>query len=276
MVSVIIPSYNRGKTIVEAVQSVLNQTYTDLEVVIVDDGSSDNTREVIQNIKDNRIKYFYQENAGACIARNNGIKFAKGDYIAFHDSDDIWRRDKLEKQMRVLLQSKADIVFCKLVVHGLDGSISYKPPKCEEGIVYPINNLFGIGTQTLLAYRYVFDEVKFDPEMPRFQEFELLYRATQKFSLYCLNEGLVDYYVGVDSISSNPRKLYLACNMIVEKHPEITKKYPVMGKKMAQYLLSVAAKEIEIKNKKKYIKLALNCHINIKLIVKAILIILRI
>ena len=65
MVSVIIPSYNREKTIVEAIQSVLNQTYTDLEVIIVDDGSSDNTRVVIQSIHDSRVKYFYQENAGA-------------------------------------------------------------------------------------------------------------------------------------------------------------------------------------------------------------------
>ena len=272
MVSVIIPSYNREKTIVEAIQSVLNQTYTDLEVIIVDDGSSDNTRVVIQSIHDSRVKYFYQENAGACIARNNGIQFAKGEYIAFHDSDDIWRKDKLEKQMRVLQESKADIVFCKLVVHEPNGAISYKPSKCVEGIVYPISNLFGIGTQTLLAHRYVFDKVKFDPEMPRFQEFELLYRATQKFSLYCLNEGLVDYYVGEDSISSNPQKLYLACNLLISKYPEITKKYSVMGKRMAQYLLSAAVREKNKENRKKYIKLALHCHKNMKLIEKSILI----
>lgn len=276
MVSVIIPSYNRGRSIAKAVQSVLDQTYTDLEVVIVDDGSSDDTREVILSIKDPRIQYFYQENAGACEARNRGIQLARGNYIAFHDSDDIWRKDKLEKQMKALQESKADIVFCKLVVHEPDSSISYKPLKCKEGVVCPINDLFGIGTQTLLAHRYVFDEIKFDPEMPRFQEFELLYRATQKYSLYCVNEGLVDYYVGQDSISSNPKKLFFACDMLINKHPELTTTYPIMGKRMAQYLLAAAVREKDKKSKGKYIKLALRCHKDMKLLTKALLIELRV
>lgn len=274
MVSIIIPSYNREKTIIKAIKSVLNQTYEDIEVIIIDDGSSDNTRDVVQGIKDNRVKYFYQKNAGACIARNRGIQFAKGDYIAFHDSDDTWRKDKLEKQMKVLLDSKADIVFCKLVVHGSD-SISYKPSACKEGIVAPIENLFGIGTQTLLARRYVFDDIKFDPKMPRFQEFELLYRATQKYSLYCLNEGLVDYYVGIDSISASPRKLYLACKIIVAKHPELVKKYPIMGKRMAQYLLSAAIREQEDDYKKMYIKLSRHCSKSLKLLAKSIFVFLK-
>ena len=272
MVSVVIPTYNREKTITKAVQSVLDQTYTDLEVIIVDDGSKDQTKSVIDNIKDERVKYFFQKNSGACIARNAGIQYAKGDYIAFHDSDDIWRKDKLEKQMQALLSSGADIVFCKLVIHKTTGELQYKPEKCKTGIMNPVVNLFGIGTQTLLAHRYVFDDVKFDPEMPRFQEFELLFRATKKYSISCLDEGLVDYYVGEDSISTNSQKLYLACTLLVKKHPEIISRYPEMGIRMSQYLLSAAAKEARSDNRVDYLRLALRCHLNFKLIIKAILI----
>ena len=94
MVSIIIPTYNRADKLKAAIMSVLNQTYCDLELIIVDDGSTDDTKNVVANIDDNRLRYVYQKNAGACVARNNGIEEAHGDYIAFHDSDDVWHLDK--------------------------------------------------------------------------------------------------------------------------------------------------------------------------------------
>src|SRR5437868_7134370 len=97
-VSVIIPTYNRGKLITRAVNSVLNQTFNDFEIIIVDDGSKDETKNILmpyQNQKKNRIKYFYQENRGISAARNRGIKESTGEYIAFLDSDDEWVSDKL-------------------------------------------------------------------------------------------------------------------------------------------------------------------------------------
>ena len=110
MVSVIIPSYNREKTIKKAIDSVLNQTWNDLEVIVVDDGSTDNTSQVISEIKDDRLKYVHQENAGACVARNRGINLASGEIIAFHDSDDLWRVDKLEKKWKHY--KKAELTWC--------------------------------------------------------------------------------------------------------------------------------------------------------------------
>lgn len=276
MISVVIPTYNRAETVKKAIMSVLNQSFRDIEVIVVDDGSMDNTGDVIRNIEDYRVRYVYQDNAGACVARNRGIELARGEYIAFHDSDDVWRENKLEKQINALQNSKADLIFCRLVKHNPDGTTILKPEKCREGIVYPIDNLFGIGTQTLLGKRCVFEEFKFDEDFPRFQEFELLYRATQKYSIYCLDEGLVDYYVGNDSISFNSRKLYQACNLLCQKHPELPQKYPIMGKRMAKYLLSSAQNENEIEYKRKEAQLALKCHINVKIIVKAMLIMLDI
>ena len=114
MISVVLPSYNRAHILPRAIESILGQTYKDIELIIVDDGSSDNTAEVVGSFSDSRIVYVRQENAGACAARNNGIAHARGDYIAFQDSDDIWHQDKLEKQLATLQNTGADIVFCRM------------------------------------------------------------------------------------------------------------------------------------------------------------------
>ena len=98
-VSVVIPTYNRAHLIGETIQSVLCQTFRDFETIIVDDGSNDNTREVVSRFP---VKYFYQENSGVSAARNTGIKLSSGQYIAFLDSDDLWLRHALEKGVEAL------------------------------------------------------------------------------------------------------------------------------------------------------------------------------
>jgi len=100
-VSVIIPTYNRTHYVCEAIDSVLSQTFKDLEVIVVDDGSTDDARQVLENYS-SRIYYIYQENRGRSEARNKGIKAAKGEYIAFLDDDDIWLPYKLERQVQFL------------------------------------------------------------------------------------------------------------------------------------------------------------------------------
>lgn len=100
-VSVIIPTYNRAEFISDAIESVLNQTFEDYEIIIVDDGSTDNTKQIVQSYT-SKVKYYYQEQSGVSSARNYGIKAATGEYIAFLDSDDQFLPQKLEKQVEVL------------------------------------------------------------------------------------------------------------------------------------------------------------------------------
>jgi glycosyltransferase involved in cell wall biosynthesis len=103
-ISVIIPAYNRSKTILRAVQSVLAQTYRDFELIVVDDGSSDDTRQKLASISDARFRYIWQENQERSAARNNGVRASQGEYIAFLDSDDEYLPDKLEVQVQYLDQ----------------------------------------------------------------------------------------------------------------------------------------------------------------------------
>ena len=115
LISVIIPTYNRGSLILGAVNSVLNQTYRNIELLVVDDCSTDNTSQILENLKDSRIKYIrLEKNSGACTARNKGIEYASGEFIAFNDSDDLWLPEKLERQLAFLKENNADIVLCKM------------------------------------------------------------------------------------------------------------------------------------------------------------------
>ena len=105
LVSIIIPVYNSENFIDKAIESVLNQTYQNFEIIVIDDGSTDKTKEVIQSFQDKRILYEYQENSGPAAARNNGIKISNGELLAFLDSDDIWESHKLETQAKILLNN---------------------------------------------------------------------------------------------------------------------------------------------------------------------------
>ncbi len=99
-ISVIIPTWNRSRVIKKAILSALNQTFSSLEVVVVDDGSTDNTSEIVQSIKDSRIKWISGDHTGLPAAvRNRGMKESKGEWIAFLDSDDEWLPDKIDKQI---------------------------------------------------------------------------------------------------------------------------------------------------------------------------------
>jgi glycosyltransferase involved in cell wall biosynthesis len=114
LVSVVIPAYNAECFIGETIRSVLKQTYPNFEVIIVDDGSTDGTAEVVKSFDDVRIKYFYQKNASQAVARNAGINHAQGSFVAFLDNDDIWLPEKLEDQLRLFEGGKAGVVFTEI------------------------------------------------------------------------------------------------------------------------------------------------------------------
>lgn len=126
LISVVIPTYNREATIKATLESILQQTYRNLEILVVDDASNDNTGKVIRSINDPRIYYFKnKKQMGANISRNIGIEHAKGKLIAFCDSADTWAAEKLEKQLQIMQETSAEIIFCAEEVTDKKILISY-------------------------------------------------------------------------------------------------------------------------------------------------------
>lgn len=109
LVSVIIPTYNRARSVVEAIESVKAQSYTAIQIIVADDGSEDDTAQTIAKLEN--VEYYYQENKGQAAARNLGLNYAKGEYIASLDSDDIWEKDFLKVAVAAVEQYQADFVF---------------------------------------------------------------------------------------------------------------------------------------------------------------------
>ncbi len=119
LVSVVIPSYNQASFLAENLASILTQSYRNLEVIFIDDGSTDNTKEIITKINDERLKYVYQTNSERAVARSHGIKLATGKYVCLVDSDDIWYKNKVEQQVKVM-ENDPELVLCYASVDRID------------------------------------------------------------------------------------------------------------------------------------------------------------
>lgn len=127
--SIVIPVYNRAHLIEPTIQSCLEQTFEDFELIIVDDGSKDDLKSVIEKINDPRIRYIWRENGGGSAARNTGIDAARGEYISFLDSDDLFLKDKLEKNHAYLSQNDCDCLYGQILVDRGVGKYWTKPPR---------------------------------------------------------------------------------------------------------------------------------------------------
>ena len=231
-VSVILPTYNRAHQVGRAIQSVLDQTYQDFEIIVVDDASTDNTEEVVQGFTDERVGYIRQkENAGAGAARNIGIQLSQGDYIAFQDSDDEWLPEKLEKQIEVFktVSAKVGVVYTDMLRIHSDGRAEYwNSPTLTDGCIIDAKKLeyqvLNIGIQSTLIKKECFKKAGvFDEKFPRFIDLELFIRLSKHFGFYHIQEPLVKYYV-TEGISSNNRALSIARILLLEKYFEDVKK----------------------------------------------------
>lgn len=113
-ISIIIPAYNAGKTILNTINSVLKQTYNNYEIIVIDDGSKDNTAKIVKEISliESKILYYYKKNGGVSSARNKGIEVAKGEYICFLDADDYFEKSFLEKMYNKIAQNESDVCYC--------------------------------------------------------------------------------------------------------------------------------------------------------------------
>ncbi len=225
-VSVILPIYNRGHLIKRAIVSVLNQSLRDLELIVVDDGSTEEIEKIVTSFDDGRIKYIRHEaNRGAGAARNTGIRASRGEYIAFQDSDDEWLPEKLERQIEAFRKAEPDagIVYTDMLRIGEDGRSNYwTSPTVRMGCIVNRETLdyqvIGLGILSAMIKRECFDKVGlFDESFPRFIDLEFFIRLSKRYEFYHIGEPLCRYYSTV-GISSDINALCIARVLLLKKY----------------------------------------------------------
>jgi hypothetical protein len=218
LVSVIIPTYNRRQLVAEAVESVLAQTYRPLEVIVIDDGSTDGTEEALRRFGD-QIRHLTQANAGVAAARNLGIGAATGDYIALLDADDLWAPTKIAKQVEVLERSpKAGVVYCGVWSVNVQTGEQFKS-RCDPTVRGDIRRKLllrnRVTTSSLLIRRACFETVgRFDQTLRGSEDRDLWIRISRHFHYECVPEPLVTYRIFGDNLSAKIRMMH-DCQMEV-------------------------------------------------------------
>jgi glycosyltransferase involved in cell wall biosynthesis len=196
-VSVILPCYNGSRWIESAINSVLGQTYGNLELVVVDDGSTDSSKEiVVPYLPDERVRYIYQENRGFSAAVNRGIKESRGDLIGFIGQDDLWLPNKLELQVKYLSENKdLDLVHSSYFVIDPQGrivgirNVEIPNVSSKRKLIEKLFLVNFIGFETVLVKRRCFDEVGFfDERMKGFSDHDMWLRIAGSFTI----EGYIE------------------------------------------------------------------------------------
>ena len=250
-VSVIIPTYNRGKLIANSIKSILNQTYKNLEIIIVDDGSTDNTKEEVSKLKNEKIRYIkLEKNTGASNARNVGIKNSNSRYISFQDSDDIMYPNKLEIQIKNMINKNSHLDFCKIKVIN-NNTHSYIIPNAtqEKNILEGniIDELISggnfISTQSIVIKKNFMKNYLFDPMMPRLQDYEVILRMIPKVKISYTNRVLIDLHLQKDSITRAQYKLKQAIYMLLKKNYNFNQQRKEAFINYLKYLLKSLFKE---------------------------------
>ncbi|WP_416327772.1 glycosyltransferase family 2 protein [[Eubacterium] hominis] len=223
LVSIIMPTYNRANLIERAIDSILNQTYSNIELIIVDDCSTDETKEIIGKYSDERLLYFkLLKNSGANAARNLGIQKSRGEFITFQDSDDVSMLDRIEKEVKYIKRKRCDWVFCSFCSVLKNDKIKKQKIIIEDDsdIYQKLLNGNFITTQAVLCKKEILEKIKFDDTLPRFQDWDLFIRISKEFNGSYLNEILVKMFPQEDSISANNSKGILALKEIVKKYQD--------------------------------------------------------
>lgn len=224
-VSIILPTYNRRDLIEKSIQSVLDQTFDDFELIVIDDASTDGTIEVIEGFLDPRLIYIrHTKNQGGAIARNTGIKASKAELIAFQDSDDIWFPEKLFKQISRFKSAPKSLgavyTQCLRWKNSQKKLIpSNRPAKKEGNLFKSLLSENFIGLPSLVVRKSCLEKVGlFDETLPRLQDWELFLRISKHFDFAFVPEPLVESFFTEGSISSKQGALIFALETILEKH----------------------------------------------------------
>jgi len=203
LVSVIIPTYNRADIVKRAISSALNQTYQNLEIIVIDNASSDNTVEAVGEFSDRRVKFIQHPiNKGPAASRNTGIRNVSGEYVAFLDSDDEWASNKILRQLEVFKKDTSTIglVFTngydqsrngRFITDGIDSGIFFDPAKDKY---YPLRRLITTMSSWMLPAAVVRRVGYFEESMHTWDDGDYLVRVSYEYPLYFLNEDLVTWH----------------------------------------------------------------------------------
>jgi len=235
-ISVIVPTHNRPERVRKAVQSVLAQTFQDLEVIVVDDGMERRADAALQEIHDARVMYLqHDKNKGAAAARNTGIRAARAPYIAFLDDDDEWFPEKLEKQYAVFRQreGRIDFVFCAVEIYYEDTAQRTQQRFSKTGEYNFYETLLAhrlrILTSSLLIKKETLNRVGgFDEAFPSNQEWDLMLRVTRDHIGYCMPEVLVrmKFLAAGDHIGGILSKRIAGRELLLHKHYTVLQQRP--------------------------------------------------
>jgi len=251
LVSVIIPTYNRAKFITEAIDSVLTQAFQNFEIIIIDDGSTDDTRKILLTYlreKPDKIRYIYQENRGPAAARNTGIKAARGRYIAFLDSDDLWLPRKLETQISVMEQDSSLGFTCSQVYHIYDGTSHLEPELSSPNLPFKEFLLYDkplIFTPTVIVRKECFNKVgTFDEQLKTAEDTHMWLRLADMYRWRIILDPLAIVRRHGSNLIYNKllarqceAKMYKRLRLIAHDSPEIRK---IIRKKYILSLYSLA------------------------------------
>jgi glycosyltransferase involved in cell wall biosynthesis len=267
-VSVIIHTYNNEKFIAETVESVLNQTYKDYEIIVVDDGSVDGTRDALLPYM-HGIRYHYKENGGIASAKNAGISLSQAEFIAFLDHDDLWVPDKLKLQMECFNENpQVGLIYAKYTSFRDGKELRTKPEKGYSGWIFKalLAKSF-IQTSTVIVKRECLNAVgPYDESFSLGDEYDMFLRISKRFQCGFIDKGLTRYRVHETNASKNDflfdnenlgvyKKIY---NNFTDLDGEEKK---ILRKRIARYSMKVAKglySQGKLDESKKYQKEALN------------------
>ncbi|MCX5701520.1 MAG: glycosyltransferase family 2 protein [Candidatus Omnitrophica bacterium] len=247
LVTVVIPTFNRSELLRRAVESCIKQNYRELEIIIVDDASCDNTQEVVNSFGDPRIRYIrHERNSGLSAARNTGIRNANGEFIAFLDDDDEWLPSKIESQIKIFKQEYEKIGLVFTNAYEEETKKNFFPDNMPSGIYYdphndkffPLRKVFCVPSTWLLPAKVIKDVGDFDVNISVCQDMDYLARVGYKYPLYFLNEILAKYHYSAEQIHRNIFNAIRDKEVFIRKHHEFLKKdkiyfsryYRIMGK----------------------------------------------
>ena len=221
-ISVIIPAYNCEKTIKTTIESVLNQSFTDFELIVINDGSQDSTLNIVSEIQDSRIKVFSFENAGGNVSRNRGLHHALGNFVSFLDADDIWTPDKLVSQLQAL-QDNPDAKVAYSWTDYIDENGAFLVTGTHtnvNGDVYEkllVNNFLENGSNPLIDKEALIELGGFDESLIAAQDWDMWLRLAYKFNFVCVPSVQILYRISANSLSSHLPKQETACLLVMNR-----------------------------------------------------------